>query len=77
MNPSTKRSILRFVHLLFGVPIIGYVYSPFENIPQYAAPTRYVFLPMLILTGLWLWKGHTVRRLFSKRSPTATVTEQP
>jgi len=77
MTPSTKRSILRFVHLLFGVPIIGYVYSPFENIPQYAAPTRYVFLPMLILTGLWLWKGHTVRRLFSKRSPTATVTEQP
>ena len=77
MTPSTKRSILRFVHLLFGVPIIGYVYSPFENIPQYAAPTRYVFLPMLILTGLWLWKGHTVRRLFSKRLPTATVTEQP
>ena len=77
MNPSTKRSILRFVHLLFGVPIIGYVYSPFENIPQYAAPTRYVFLPMLILTGLWLWKGHTVRRLFSKRSPATTVTEQP
>jgi hypothetical protein len=21
----------------------------------------------LLLTGLWMWKGHAVRRLFSKR----------
>jgi hypothetical protein len=40
MSNSTKRSILRWIHLVLGIPIIGYVYSPFENIPQYAAPTR-------------------------------------
>ena len=67
MTPSTKRSILRFVHLVFSVPIIGYVYSPFENIPQYAAPTRYVFFPILAMTGLWMWKGHLLRRLVAKR----------
>jgi hypothetical protein len=68
MSNSTKRSILRWIHLVLGIPIIGYVYSPFENIPQYAAPTRYVFLPLLILTGLWMWKGHLVSRLFARRS---------
>lgn len=68
MNQAAKRSILRWIHLVFAIPIIGYVYSPFENIPQYAAPTRYVFLPLLVLTGLWMWKGHAVRRLISKRS---------
>jgi thiosulfate reductase cytochrome b subunit len=62
------RSIVRWIHLVLGIPIIGYVYSPFENIPQYAGPTRYVFLPLLVLTGLWMWQGHLVRRLFSKRS---------
>jgi hypothetical protein len=72
MNTATKRSILRWIHIVFSVPIIGYIYSPFENIPQYAAPTRFVFLPTLVLTGLWMWKGQTVRRLFSKGSPAAS-----
>ena len=68
MQASTRRSILRWIHLVLSIPIIGYVYSPFEDIPQYAGPTRYVFLPMLALTGLWMWKGHLVRRMFSKDS---------
>jgi hypothetical protein len=67
MTPATKRSILRWIHIVFSIPIIGYVYSPFENIPQYAGPTRYVFLPMLALTGLWMWQGHVIRRLFTKK----------
>ena len=68
MTTATKRSILRWIHLVFAIPIFGYVYSPFENIPQYAPPTRYVFLPVLVLTGLWMWQGQNVRRLISKRS---------
>jgi len=75
MKQGTRRAILRSIHLVLGIPIVGYVYSPFENIPQYAGPTRYVFLPLLVLTGLWLWKGQTVRRLFSKGSPVNTVAE--
>lgn len=62
-----KRSILRWVHIALGVPIIGYVYSPFEEIPQYAPAVRFVFLPALVLTGLWLWKGHLARRLVAKQ----------
>jgi hypothetical protein len=69
MTPNTKRSILRWTHIVFSIPIIGYVYSPFDKIPEYAAPTRYVFLPVLVLTGLWMWQGHLVGRLISKRSP--------
>ena len=65
MTSATKRSILRWVHMVFAIPIVGYVYSPFENIPEYAGPTRFVFLPLLVLTGLWMWKGHVLRRLVS------------
>jgi hypothetical protein len=54
--------------MVFAIPIVGYVYSPFENIPEYAGPTRFVFLPLLVLTGLWMWKGHVLRRLVSGRS---------
>jgi hypothetical protein len=36
MNNATKRSILRAIHLIFSIPILGYIYSPFEEIPNYA-----------------------------------------
>lgn len=68
MTQGTKRSILRWIHIVFSIPIIGYIYSPFENIPEYAAPTRFVFLPTLVLTGLWMWKGQALRRLISRGS---------
>ena len=67
MKDATKRSIIRWIHLIFAIPIAGYIYSPFDKIPQYAPPTRFVFVPLMILSGLWMWKGHVVRRLVSKR----------
>jgi len=62
-----RRGILRWVHIALAIPIVGYIYSPFSVLPQYAPPTRYVFLPTMVLTGLWMWKGHVVRRLFARR----------
>jgi len=67
MQEATKRSIVRWIHLVLAIPIAGYIYSPFDQIPNYAFPTRFVFVPLLVLSGLWMWKGHLVRRLFSKR----------
>ena len=67
MSQATQRTIFRWIHLVVGIPIIGYIYSPFEKLPDYAPATRFVFLPVMILTGLWMWKGHVVRRLISKR----------
>ena len=73
MTQSTKRSILRWIHLVFSIPIIGYVYSPFDKIPEYAVPTRFVFLPILVLSGLWMWKGQAVRRLFAQDVKIASI----
>jgi hypothetical protein len=66
MNGGTKRWVFRCIHIICGIPIIGYIYSPFDAIPDYAPATRFVFLPVMVLSGLWMWKGHIVRRLFSK-----------
>jgi hypothetical protein len=68
MHDATKRSILRWIHLLFGIPILGYVYSPFEKLPDYAPVVRYVAVPAIAFSGLWMWKGHLLRRLISKES---------
>ena len=63
MKDATKRSIVRLVHIVLAIPIIGYIYSPFEEIPNYAPAVRFVFLPVMVLSGLWMWKGHVLRRL--------------
>lgn len=68
MKEAGKRAIIRSLHLILAIPIIGYIYSPFDQIPNYAPLTRFVFLPAMVLSGLWMWKGHLVRRLFLKRS---------
>jgi len=68
VNRSIARSIFRWIHLVFSIPILGYIYSPFDKLPSYAFKTRFVFVPLMILSGLWMWKGHVVRRLISKRS---------
>jgi hypothetical protein len=68
MIKITTRSIVRLIHLVFSIPILGYIYSPFEEIPNYAPATRFVFVPILVLSGFWMWQGHLVRRLIGKRS---------
>jgi hypothetical protein len=66
MNDATKRSIFRWIHIVFSIPIVGYVYSPFDQIPNYAPRVRFVVVPVMVLSGLWMWKGHLLRRLNSK-----------
>jgi len=67
MKDATKRSIFRWIHIVFSIPILGYIYSPFEEIPKYAANVRFVVVPVMLLSGFWMWKGHVVRRLIFKR----------
>ena len=67
MSKVTQRSVFRLIHLILAIPIAGYVYSPFDQIPNYAPAVRFFFLPVMVLTGLWMWKGHVLLRLISKR----------
>jgi thiosulfate reductase cytochrome b subunit len=68
MSNATQRSIVRWIHIVLAIPIIGYIYSPFDQIPNYAPATRFVFVPVLVFSGLWMWKGHVVRRLLGLRT---------
>src|SRR5499426_2942620 len=57
ISNATKRSILRWIHLVVAIPILGYIYSPFAELPNYAAVTRFVFAPVMILAGYWMYAG--------------------
>src|SRR5207245_8837558 len=57
ISNASKRSILRWIHLIFTIPIIGYVYSPFAELPNYAPVVRFVSIPVLVLSGFWMYAG--------------------
>ena len=73
MKEATKRSFFRWIHIIFGIPMIGYIYDSPSDTQYYAPIVRYFFLPVLLLSGLWMWKGHILRRLLSKKSANKTT----
>jgi hypothetical protein len=79
MSQGIKRTIFRWMHIVFAIPILGYIYSPFDKLPSYAFRTRFVFVPVMVLSGLWMWKGHVVRRLIwkSRAGQCAPVSASP
>jgi hypothetical protein len=57
MKPSTKRIILRVVHLVAVIPVLGYVYQPVAEAAEYQRFTQMVFIPIAILAGYWMYMG--------------------
>jgi hypothetical protein len=41
MKEATKGSIFRWIHIIFSIPILGYMYSLFEKLPNHAPATRF------------------------------------
>jgi hypothetical protein len=75
MKEATRRSIFRWIHIICGIPILGYIYDSPTNTPNYAWAIRYVFFPVLLISGLWMWKGHVVRRLISNRTAQQVIQD--
>lgn len=65
MKASTERIILRWLHLVLSIPIIGFIYGPVSEIPEAVAMVRFVIVPAVILSGLWMWKGAWIKRRFN------------
>jgi hypothetical protein len=66
MKEATKRPIFRWIHLIFAIPIIGYVYSPFKELPNYAPVVRYVAVPVIALRDFGCGKAIFFDDLFRK-----------
>jgi hypothetical protein len=64
MRASTERKFLRWLHILLSIPVIGFIYGPVAEKPEAAFAVRWVFFPIVILSGLWMWQGHMIKRWF-------------
>ena len=57
ISNATKRSVLRWSHLVFTIPILGYIYGEPSDVQQYVGGARYIFVPVLMLSGYWMYAG--------------------
>ncbi len=62
MKASTERKIIRWIHIVLSVPVIGYIYGPVAQIPEASMMVRAFFFPAIILSGFYLWKGHLLKK---------------
>jgi hypothetical protein len=50
-----ERAIFRLLHLVLSIPIIGAIYGPVMLIPRALWFTRWISMPLVVLSGLWMW----------------------
>lgn len=74
MSQGTLRFIFRWLHIVFSIPILGYIYGPIEEVQKYAPTVRRIVVPIMVVSGLWMWKGHLLRRLIPKRAAQQSAT---
>lgn len=67
MKASTERKIIRWIHIIFSIPIIGLIYGPVSQIPNAVSAIQWVFFPIIVLSGFWLWLGHFLKKRARKK----------
>jgi hypothetical protein len=67
MSAAVERKLIRWLHLMLSIPIIGYIYGPVSEIPQGRMFTQIVAIPLLMLSGIWLWQGHRIKARFRRK----------
>ncbi|MEM7483652.1 MAG: hypothetical protein AAF348_00445 [Bacteroidota bacterium] len=62
MKAVQKRNIGRWIHIITGGIIATFIYSPWSSNYYFSLSVKFIVIPILIGTGLWLWKGHFLKR---------------
>ena len=68
MSISNKqlRLILRYTHLAAGILIGLFVYSPLGNVSAFELLVQIGLIPVVVLSGVWIWQQARVRRAFTR-----------
>jgi hypothetical protein len=68
MTAWRERDIIRLLHLILSIPIVGYLYGPVEHIARAAFFVRWIAFPLVVLSGLWMWlKPRMAKRIVQHR----------
>jgi hypothetical protein len=71
-HPKRVRDLQRLVHLTTAAVVVAYVYLTPAPDSAAALAVRWFALPVLVASGIGLWKWTTLRRLWRGRTRART-----
>ncbi|OGX27806.1 MAG: hypothetical protein A2705_05135 [Omnitrophica WOR_2 bacterium RIFCSPHIGHO2_01_FULL_52_10] len=67
MNEARLRAILRWIHIILGLTIMCYVYSPWATKASFQIFIKFIVVPAIAITGIWIWKFSAFNKLFRRK----------
>ncbi|MEO6455392.1 MAG: hypothetical protein ABIN97_15030 [Ginsengibacter sp.] len=67
MKAASERKIIRWLHIIASIPIVGYIYGPVKNLPNAVFGIKWILFPAIVISGFWLWKGHLLKKWLRKK----------
>lgn len=64
LTQSKVRVVLRWLHIILGLVIMCYVYSPFHEHRWFQVLVKFGIIPIITFTGIWLWKFAAFNKIF-------------
>jgi hypothetical protein len=62
MSAKQLRDFLRYSHIVLGLILGTYIYSPLFSEPVFLVAMRFFVIPFLTISGLWMWQMPLVRK---------------
>ncbi|QPH54985.1 hypothetical protein [Pontivivens ytuae] len=69
MSPAALRRTLRWFHIVLGLAIGTFFYSPLRDSAAYESLLAFGLIPLAVITGLAMWQQGRLNRLLSRKSP--------
>lgn len=66
MTAAKVRKTLRWFHIVGGLILGTYLYSPWGSDPTFTAITLFVVTPALAISGICMWKQGAISQLFRR-----------
>jgi hypothetical protein len=67
LSGKQQRTILRYSHLLAGMLNVFFIYTPLGDVWAFQLLVQIILVPVIIITGVWMWQQARVRKQIAKR----------
>ena len=64
MTAGKIRVVLRWLHLVLGLVVLCYIYSPFHENQAFQIAMKFFIIPVIVFSGIWIWKFKEFNKLF-------------
>ena len=62
LKAKKVRIAIRWMHIVLGLVVMCYIYSPFHENESFQIVMKFVIIPVITITGIWIWQFRAVNK---------------